>query len=552
MRDDLCSALVMKSRPKHFGMSRPGSLAFASLQVAAMTLGCSSVHHQAAQRSADQHVLQKGRGASRSDGPRQRPTDGAIAQNASPASVSKPSSSQSVGIQSPIWVKAASPTGEWLVVCQAREDSNGDGRLAVSRNAAGQLEGDRSRPYLLRRSGRDEPLEAWLGSSPDGRWLALRQQGHSSIVDTLSERVINLESTDFDGRNDGLSHAHHRAVAFSPDSARIALILRSKAIRVVDLDSGKQRDYSVAPSRPWRVEFSTDAASLRVWLVTEDKNGNGRLDWPVPAEPSSAECLDDGQRFSTWLDYGDPVALRVIHFGRRRPLKHRHALGSLGEGIVARQNDGSLWLVEGTRKTLLTDKDCGGTLLHVDPRRALALVVCSAVGVRAPVLLVGPGLRLELPIEVLASTVDYVGESTPRLIPLYPGADAVLVDLELRKLHPLEAGDAVLTVRDSLALIRRDTRLLLLDVDRDSTIQLAEDLPDFSQILVTLPIVYVEPYLVDLSSRAVVGTSWGPIAALAQDGGRWVAHAPESQKSLAQGPLFWIPRDAPGNSAMQQ
>lgn len=456
-----------------------------------------------------------------------------------------PETSLPVGSAGAGWAEVASPAGNWVVLCQARQDTNGDGVVAVVPTPDGRLQGDAATAYLVLGSGPGEPIEAWLGHSADGRWLVTQTDGQVELLDTFGKDRVDLSARRIDARADSLSHASHRAIAFAPGGERMAFIRRegrSEGVVLLDLESGHETPVPVGPGRPWRIEFAGDGGALRVWVVAEDKNGNGRLDWPVAEQRSPAGC-QRALRYGAWLDHGDPASLQIVRLGAKGPRPPREALATWGAGLLRRTQGGALEWAKGTRRRRLTDEDCGGTLMHVDSGRELALVACSAVGVRVPVWLVGPTFRRELPIQVLASRVDYVSGKPQRLVPLYPGADAVLVDMERRELVILQQGDGVLGVLGALALVRRGTSLLLLDTEDGTTKELAADLPDFGQILEESPFVYAEPYLVDLAQRTVVGSTWGPIAALSSRGAILMASAPETANSLAEGPFFWIPRE---------
>lgn len=482
-----------------------------------------------------------------------RPTPGSAQATAPAHSAAKAAvPNGAVGTPGPVWTLATSPGGQWVVACQARTDTNRDGVLEITQSPEGRLSGDDAVLYWIQGAGPGEPIDAWLGQSPNGRFVAFERGGRVEILDTSTGRSFDMTSRDIDGAADRSSRAEHRAISFSPDDRRVVFIRRQKgrdSLAIMDLESGDERHVEVGDGRIWRVSFAADPDSVGVWLVREDKNGNGRLDWPVPTLPPGSACRSGVQRYSAWLDYGDPATLELVRLNEAQAPRLRQGIATLGTGIVERTGDGVLRWTRPGQVVQLSDAKCGGTLLHVDPVRSLALVACSAAGVRAPVLLVGPDTIQALPIDVPASRVDYLQSDAPRLVPLYPGAGTVVVDLDRRRMIELEAGDGVLAVLGARALVRSASTLAVIDTTSRKRREVATDLPDFGQLLVREPLAYAEPYFVDLGRGKVVGHAWGPIGALANSGAYLVADTPASPATVAQGPLYWVELDESAETA---
>ncbi|HYO64527.1 MAG TPA: hypothetical protein VEU33_00485 [Archangium sp.] len=54
-----------------------------------------------------------------------------------------------IGTRHPILFQRAAKDGRWLIACQAREDTHGDGKLEVRYGRYGDTFGDRLAPYLF-------------------------------------------------------------------------------------------------------------------------------------------------------------------------------------------------------------------------------------------------------------------------------------------------------------------------------------------------------------------------------------------------------------------
>src|SRR5262245_20937871 len=86
-------------------------------------------------------------------------------------------STPAVGTTGPYELRASPPDGRWLVVCQARTDSDHDGKLEVYWEIHGEAGGDQLIPYLVDDRGRETVLDNVLAVDPKGRYLAAIEHG---------------------------------------------------------------------------------------------------------------------------------------------------------------------------------------------------------------------------------------------------------------------------------------------------------------------------------------------------------------------------------------
>ena len=100
--------------------------------------------------------------------------------------------SGTIGGVGPVRVEAAAADGHWIVLCQARRDTNGDGRLGVSVGYHGDLGGDEVRPYVVRGEGEGELIDAFIDASADGRWLAVVAKNKLALWGTRSTERVDL------------------------------------------------------------------------------------------------------------------------------------------------------------------------------------------------------------------------------------------------------------------------------------------------------------------------------------------------------------------------
>ncbi|MBN1612739.1 MAG: hypothetical protein JW940_39315 [Polyangiaceae bacterium] len=465
-----------------------------------------------------------------------------------------------IGVAGPVVVESVGASGRWAALCQAREDTDGDGKLGVHYGPRGEFVGDRMQSYFVLGSGPGEAIDALAAQDSSGRHVVIAQQGRLLLVDTQTAARTDLTALGADDRSDALAFVQHRSLAFDPDGRRLAYLRRDPGpytqgrrvlVVVRDLSSGTEREIKAGLGEPWRVRFSPDGRELVLEVIARDTNGNGRLEWPVPrSKVNRWRCHGPIAPYPVWTDRGDRPATRVVSVDTGKARSVVGWISSLGDQDLVRDFEGRLLLVRGSARSMLMDKECGGVMLYADPSRRLSLVACSAETPRASVWLVGPGLRRDLEIDVQPTSMDYLPERLTRLFILYPGADAVLVDMERRSLARLTPGDDVVATSGALALVRRGTDLVVYDADSGQERKLGAPLDAFGPTLLAGSIVFVPPLVVRLpevrtgktasSEPSVLGKAPGAVLGLNLNGHLLIPSAPPTDDAPAQGPLHWV------------
>jgi hypothetical protein len=464
-----------------------------------------------------------------------------------------------IGAAGPVIVESVGANGRWAALCQAREDTDGDGKLAVRYGPRGELVGDSMQSYFVLGSGPGEAVDALAAEDVSGRHVVIAEQGRLLLVDTQTGGRTDLTALGADARSDALAFVQHRSLAFDPEGSRLAYLrrdpgpyTRGRRVLVVvrDLSNGAEREIQAGLGEPWRVRFSPDGRELVLEVIAEDTNKNGRLEWPVPeVQLNRWRCHGPVASYPVWTDRGDRPATRVVSVDTGKARNVVGWIASLGDQDLVRDFEGRLLLVRGSARSVLMDSECGGAVLYADPSRRLALVACAAETPRASVWLVGPGLRRDLEMDVQPTSMDYLPERVTRLFPLYPGADAVLMDMDRRSLVKLTPGDDVVATSGAVALVRRGTDLVAYDADSGRERKLAAPLEAFGPTLLAGSVALVPPFVVRLpkartgkkavSEPSVLGRAPGAVLGLEQSGRVLVATTPPTDEAPAQGPLRW-------------
>jgi hypothetical protein len=170
------------------------------------------------------------------------------------------------------------------------------------------------------------------------------------------------------------------------------------------------------------------------------------------------------------------------------------------------------------------------------------------------VWLLGPGFAKNLQSELYETSTDREATIGTRLVPLYPGASAGLVDLERRELLPLTPGSRVLATRGSVALIWRDADLFSYDARTKSERKLAHGVLKNPDLLQAAGAVLLSPFVVvDLVGPVLTA----PARALALAGGGFVLTDSGDNPSgpvpgPIRGPLHWVKPTVPGPNLISQ
>ncbi len=382
-------------------------------------------------------------------------------------------------------LEAVGATGRWLAYCEA---SGVVGEtLKLARRKLGPNDAAPTSADVL-----VEEVDAVLATSPGGRYLVVQSDKKAWLLDTKREIRFDLAPLDPDLRADALPD--HRSFSFSADERDLAVLGSSgRRARVVDLaalgDGGGTAWTSAARDVDWEGEAWRIRYEGTVLVVQLARTRGSKNVWPVRASAAPVRrCQLRGERFAAFAALSEPDAayqqtVRLLEPGQARGLEAPGFVYSLGTSWLRREDDGRLVLVKGAVQKQVASSRCGARVLHADPKRELFLVACEqyrptpdpaartkkkgarlpSIPTRFPLYLVGPGSVVDLDADTLRTGIDAAPDfSSPRFVPLRPGAEAALVDLEARRLIRLGADAVVLGTAGTTALVRRGARLLAL------------------------------------------------------------------------------------------
>jgi hypothetical protein len=480
-----------------------------------------------------------------------------------------------VGTAHSFLLEATDPGGRWVVLCQPREDTDGDGKISARIFTHGDLHGDRVDPYLVRGAGDGERLDAYVASSASGRYIAVLRRGRLVLIDAEASTELELEGADI--RDDGSPFEAHRAAAFDDvgDAMVYHRLRDGRGIAVVrDLKTGKETEVDPGPGSLWRAEVAPGGGSIAVRIVARDTDGSGELEWPTPdTSLAHRRCRGSGS-YSVMGRKGDLEETRIISLKTGKSTVVPGVESALSDEWIVREEaagDGGkeARLLRISPEGILHElasASCEGQVRHVDHGRALALVACAGrEGPRrgsfhpVPLELHGKNKHAPLSAQVNNSSMNGVSNGAERFLWIYPISPPpegskenaqgevleppALVDLDRPgTILRFENRDWVVAVHGSRALLQTSKGLVV----RDLVIGRDEVIGDWERVGAKRQMkryVVLSQRVIDLEKASVIGRVRGEVFAVSTDGRPLVG--PEDQKpfernELSIGPLRWV------------
>jgi hypothetical protein len=156
------------------------------------------------------------------------------------AALATPAADGTIGTAHPFLFQEVAPDGSWTVLCQAREDTDHDGKISVMLGHHGDALGDEMRPFLVVGSGRGAGFDEILASDATGRFVAARAGACLSLVDTRKKTEVVFANADL--RDDDAVFGAARGAAFDRRGEHLPYLRGGPKRRVPGgADPGDQR-----------------------------------------------------------------------------------------------------------------------------------------------------------------------------------------------------------------------------------------------------------------------------------------------------------------------
>lgn len=99
-----------------------------------------------------------------------------------------------LGTAHPLLVQASAADGRWVVACQARQDTDGDGEVTIHSGHQGDMYGDALQLYVMFHDGEQMTAGGLADARPTGRYLALLRDGQLVVLDTRDRSALDVIS----------------------------------------------------------------------------------------------------------------------------------------------------------------------------------------------------------------------------------------------------------------------------------------------------------------------------------------------------------------------
>lgn len=343
------------------------------------------------------------------------PLSNTAAPSAVAASGRLPVGTGDFGSAGPTYIRGADEGERWMALCQARTDTDGDGKIEIRVGHHGELFGDGMELFLVLGGGMGTPIEALASRSADGRWLAVVRGGKVELVDAETGDFFELRGAD--AQSDGRPGAPHRAAMFAKD--RLLYIRRTggtggtggdDVLVVHDPATHAERELPV-PGRLWRIDYNPDRLA-HLYVIPRGQ--------PFPALQTTlggGECIGPAMSYSTYGNRGPKPTEHWIDLASGKEIAAASAEGTeiaVGDTLVRTPADGALYFGD----EQIAPPACRAELIGAMPSPVRAIAICGEKK-QAKILLLGKGLRQEL-ASINRETDHYGGmhdrfDNTPRI-----------------------------------------------------------------------------------------------------------------------------------------
>ena len=456
-----------------------------------------------------------------------------------------------LGTANPVRILAVSPDARWAALCEARKDTDRDGRIAVKRGTNG-LYGDQMAAFLVLGSGPGVALDDLVEHDPTGRHVVILRTGKLILVDTKATAPAPAGEVDMSALG---AYARPRrdpsgaylGVSFDAAGKRLSYVaLRKKqpVVMVRDLAAGTEVTVEIGPGKLWSAVLDPTGTRVLVEVVAVDTDRNKQLTFPTFRWPGSewrprCETRAVGDVIKRT---GDQPSMRLAPATGGVATDAPGYIGLLGDAVLRREDTRALVLVDATGPHELLPAACKGVIHRVDPVGRRVLAHCAGKGDDA-LRLVAMGVNKDLGLPAGNPETDSLATFGRHLLTTTRDADDTIVDLETGDRRTVEWNQRELEVLGGRTLVSRHGRLVLLDGASETDLGAISG--EYPEVLEAGTIRYIAPLVVDLGKGTVLGVAPErdgqppSILAVAADG-RLLGTYHVNPGGLPSGPVEWL------------
>jgi len=286
----------------------------------------------------------------------------------------------SIGTAHPFVHIKSADNGKWTVLCQARQDTNKDGKVEVRIGWHGATGGDALVPYLVTpgRSG-GEAIDDYVAWSSGGRHLLFIQDKQLFILDAstgkrtlLPNAITSDQHSPFTNGSGSFGDNGARIVYRRPCGAKTCAVVRTLA-------TGDEREVDPGDGRFLRTRLDGDAPWLYLFVQPGEEG-------PPPGRfttLAARRCRGPVRSMTMGPSYEPTLEIRALPLkGRswRQPRAVKGIRGALGNALLVKQEGALRLLTAEGETTEIAPASCGPDLVGANPGLGRMLVACSKKG----------------------------------------------------------------------------------------------------------------------------------------------------------------------------
>ncbi len=439
----------------------------------------------------------------------------------------------------PTRVIAAGIDGNWVVMCQARKDTDKDGRLAI-RNGFNGTSGDEQHAYLIVGGGLGEQIDDFYGEDPTHRRALIIRKKRVVLIQPGLGKDIDLAalgaggSIHFDGTGERLVFSRKR-------SGKEVIVIR-------DIPTGKERVLAPGPGKLDSFYTYPGDRWMEAMVFAMNK---GDQPWRTTAEGGHGSCWT-GYTSDSSVQSGTPPVRRYLSTDGKSPARELPDLvGIVGERLFRRTADGALASERpGEQPQTIVPAACGGRVIGMHD--GALVVACTKRGTPAPLEEYAPDGTMRA-INATITPSDADGTDDLGRFLLHTGRDAndTIIDLVTGKVHQSPEYQQHIALGADRAIVQRGEHLVVIEPTGDRVLgQIAK----YPATIDVGTFTYVEPLVVERSGDTFVGIAptrkstdpmyadfQGTVMAVAKDGRILVGWGSDHGRwAWVPGPLEWI------------
>ncbi|HEY4176201.1 MAG TPA: hypothetical protein VGM90_05200 [Kofleriaceae bacterium] len=439
----------------------------------------------------------------------------------------------------PTQVVAAGINGDWVVMCQARKDTDKSGGLNV-RNGFNSTMGDDQHAYLVVGTGLGQQIDDFFAADPTRRRALILRKKRVVLIQPGLGKDIDVSALsgdgpiEFDESGDHLIFARKRA-------GKTTIVIHA-------IDSGKEN--FLDPGSGKLVSLYTHPGDS--WMeIQVFANRKGDLPYKTTEGPSHGWCWTGAVSDSS-VTTGTPPVTRYLSVDGKSPARElADVVGIGGDQLFRRAADGAITTERpGEQPRTIVPAACGGRAVGMHD--GALVVACTKRGAPSPLEeYAADGTLRKINATITASDSDSTHDLGRFLFVTGRDANDTIIYLVTGKTHQSPEYQQTISHEGDSSLVQRGEHLVVIEPSGDRTLG---SIAQYPSTFDAGTFTYVEPLVIDRTGYTLIGTApthpsndaWhgkyeGTITAVAKDGRVLVGWGPEHGRwAWVSGPLEWI------------